>query len=273
MHDARRTCADPHHRGRPLRRQLRRRGGTPHRSPRTRRAAARRPGAGLADPGAARSCSPPARTNGRIVFPDNDRPGVMLAGAARTYLRPTACSSASAPSSSRHHDSGHAATHALAAAGIDDRSRSRDTRASVDGTSGAPCTATSASPAYASETMTSTPTSSLASGGLQPRCTCTARPAGGSCTSEKLGAFLSGRVPPGGHRGRHRSRYGSAGRWRHRGSGAVGCRRPYVRRPAAGRDRRRRPRGPPGPGCARSSTSSATPPPAPRTTRARPPAC
>ena len=49
--------------------------------------------------------------------------------------------------------------------------------------------------------------------------------------------------------------------------------RPHpVRRPAARRDGRRHRRAPPAPGCARSSTSSATRPSAPPTTRARPPA-
>ena len=36
----------------------------------------------------ARSCSRPARSSSRSCFPGNDRPGVMLAGAARTYLQP-----------------------------------------------------------------------------------------------------------------------------------------------------------------------------------------
>ena len=34
----------------------------------------------------ARSCSRPARIERPLVFPDNDRPGIMLADAARTYL-------------------------------------------------------------------------------------------------------------------------------------------------------------------------------------------
>ena len=39
---------------------------------------------GRSSPGA--RCSPPARSSARIVFGGNDRPGVMLAGAVRTYL-------------------------------------------------------------------------------------------------------------------------------------------------------------------------------------------
>ena len=43
-------------------------------------------GCGGSAPG--RSCSPTGAIERPLVFPDNDRPGIMLAGAARTYLQP-----------------------------------------------------------------------------------------------------------------------------------------------------------------------------------------
>ena len=78
-------AAAAHHGVRLLRPELRRPGRARHRpSRRARPRRCRASGCGRCAPG--RSCSPPARSSGRMVFADNDRPGVMLASAARTYL-------------------------------------------------------------------------------------------------------------------------------------------------------------------------------------------
>ena len=90
-----------------------------HRARRHERNVGPRPGERLWHVRAAASCSPPARTNGRSRSRDNDRPGVMLAGAAVRYADDSACGRTSGPSSSRRTTPATTPRLALAAAGVE----------------------------------------------------------------------------------------------------------------------------------------------------------
>ena len=85
--------------------------------------------AAVAGARAAKWCWRPARMERPLVFPDNDRPGIMLAGAARTYLQRAM---ASRPGARvvvvTAHDAAYRAALDLAAAGLRSRGDRRSAR-------------------------------------------------------------------------------------------------------------------------------------------------
>ena len=108
----------PHHGVRRLRRRHLRRGRAGHRSRRRRRPRTSRASAsGRSSPSA--PCSPPARSSGRSSFGGNDRPGVMLAGAVRTYLNRFAVAPGRRLAVFTNNDDGWRDRADLAAAGVD----------------------------------------------------------------------------------------------------------------------------------------------------------
>ena len=271
-----------------------------------------------------------------VVFADNDRPGIMLAGAARTFLNRYGVLPGREAVVFTTNDSAYDAALDLHRAGV----RVQAVVDARDGGAGAPRRAvragrdpgrsgevSSPAPAASSGSRTrSSPRSSAARSARArrsratccwsaaagtPRCTCSARPAAGSATTRASGPSSRGRSstawPSPAPRpacstwpGASPTGSGSpARRWptlAFEPARTTGCRPP---RSPARRPRRwccggcRTPSGPAGPpssstcsatrrsptspapsapGCAPSSTSSATRPSGPRTTRARPPA-
>ena len=110
--------AEPHHGLRLLRLQLRHRGPEPDRPPRPSPGRPRRvPPADLAHPCPQVVLAPGAHER-PLVFENNDRPGIMLASAVRTYLNRYAVAAGSRVVISTTNDSAYALAADLRAAGI-----------------------------------------------------------------------------------------------------------------------------------------------------------